>query len=389
MIVRDTASDKSLYHPTNTSKAPQMSGVYDISSNATFSFPTKTTIKSEPAGLTYTVNDQPTDPTPTPAPPTGGNNGMVQTQPTQAAADPMINSYDSYINAMYEAQRQRELAALENEYNAAIAEIEREKAAVAPAYQGARNQTAGNNAREMQAMNEMMTAAGLSSGGRAQGAIAQSNVLQSNLSALEQAEAQALADIEAKRTQVATQYQGRVREAIMNNEMEKAAALYEEAIRYDNALVDNAKQAAQLMAGIGDYSLYGQFLGLTDAQVKALNDAAKPKYTGTKLAEKTPTLTIAQALERAENGDMSYAVRSVLYEHGYNDSDLGTYYGYEPVAAPAGNVTNDEFYSDFLTAVKAGDSSYDLNKLISSARASGTITNEEAVQLRGAYVGGR
>lgn len=346
-------------------------------------------------GLTYKVNDQPTNPTPTPStPPSGGggasggsgSNGMVSSTP---AATVGVNSYEDYLNAMYAAQRERELTALENEYNAAIGELEREKAAIAPMYQGARNQAAGVNARETQAMNEMFNAAGLSSGGRAQGAIAQSNTLQGELSALELAEAQALAEIESQRTQLANQYQGRVREAIMNNEMDKAAALYEEAIRYDNAMVDAAKEKAKMLASIGDYSGYAA-LGYTPEQIAAFEAAAKPKYSGGGVKVKdAPSLTISQALERAELGDMSDAVRNVLYAYGYNDSDLGTYYGYEPGPTPAIPVGYDEFVADLVSAKKAGDSSADLNNLISAARANGIITNQEAVQLRGAYVGGR
>jgi hypothetical protein len=103
----------------------------------------------------------------------------TQTQTTAPAATipaRQVNSYEQYVNDMYEAERQAALSALEAEYAAAIGELERQKAAIAPAYQSARNQTAGVNARETQAMNEMFNAAGLSSGGRAQGAIASARV---------------------------------------------------------------------------------------------------------------------------------------------------------------------------------------------------------------------
>lgn len=350
-------------------------------------------------GITKTINNAPTSntnnvsPTVTPSGGGGGasggsgSSGMVSSTPAQSTG---VNSYNDLINAMFAAQREKELSALENEYNAAIGELEREKAAIAPMYQGARNQAAGVNAREMQAMNEMFTAAGLSSGGRAQGAIAQSNVLQGELSALELAEAQALAEIESQRTQLATQYQGRVREAIMNNEMDKAAALYEEAIRYDNAMVDAAKEKAKMLASIGDYSGYAA-LGYTPEQIAAFEEAAKPKYSGggVKVKDAAPTLTFEQAIKRAEYGDLSTPVLNTLYAYNYTDADLEAAYGYKPASTPTISVGYDEFVADLASAKKAGDSSADLNNLIAAAKANGIITNQEAVQLRGAYVGGR
>lgn len=318
-------------------------------------------------GITKTINNAPTSNTNNVSPavtPSGGgggasggsgSNGMVSSTPAQNIG---VNSYEDYLNAMYAAQRERELTALENEYNAAIGELEREKAAIAPMYQGARNQAAGVNAREMQAMNEMFNAAGLSSGGRAQGAIAQSNTLQGELSALELAEAQALAEIESQRTQLANQYQGRVREAIMNNEMDKAAALYEEAIRYDNAMVDAAKEKAKMLASIGDYSGYAA-LGYTPAQIAAFEAAAKPKYYGpVKNDDTAPMLGVKDAKALAEAGDFSDNVIASLKAANFTDENLAALYGYVPPTP--NNTTPGDWSGLYSTALQmANNGDYD------------------------------
>lgn len=288
------------------------------------------------------VATAPTTTSPSPAVSTTQTKTEQAVAPAVTIPTRQVNSYEQYVNDMYEAERQAALSALEAEYAAAIGELERQKAAISPMYQNARNQTAGVNARETQAMNEMLAAAGLSSGGRAQGAIAQSNVLQSELGALQQAEAQALAEIESQRTQVSAQYQARVREAIMNNEMQKAAALYEEAIRYDNELVKAAKEAAasredmaKTMASIGDFSGYAA-LGYTPDQIAALEaayiKANTPKYTGTPV-KKEPTLSLSDAKALAEMGDLSDNVIAALRNGGYTDANLEAMYGYAPQAA--------------------------------------------------------
>lgn len=242
-----------------------------------------------------------------------GSNGM------QAVKLPAPKDQTPLIDEIYSAEREANLNALEAEYNAAIGEIEREKAAIAPAYQNARNQAAGVNARETQAMNEKFNAAGLSSGGRAQGAIAQSNTLQGELSALELAEAQALAEIESQRTQLATQYQGRVREAIMNNEMDKAAALYEEAIRFDEAMIQHALEQAQL-----------------DMQVASMRKTSSGGGARVQ-ADDTPSLSLGDAKAQAEKGYFSDAGLDAFHANGWDDGAISAVYGYAPgtVATPA------------------------------------------------------
>lgn len=214
---------------------------------------------------------------------------------------PGVTDLTAYQEELYAKQQEAKLAALERTYMAQLAELDKQAATVPQYYYEAGRQVTGQNAREQQAMNEQFAAMGLNTGAAGQAALAQNAVYQGNIAGIKQAEANALAEIEADRTALAMDYQAQIREAILNNESEKAAALYEEMLRQDEYMVSNAiaqaqldmqtyqiqteaadKELAQLeeraatMAALGDYSLY-KYLGYTDEQIAALSAAYNAK----------------------------------------------------------------------------------------------------------------
>ena len=69
---------------------------------------------------------------------------------------------------------------------------------------------------------------------------------QKNIGSLEEAKATALNDVETQRTQLSTQYQNAIAEAIANNNYEQATALYNEAVRVDESIVSTALNQANL-----------------------------------------------------------------------------------------------------------------------------------------------
>lgn len=329
-------------------------------------------------GLTKTINNAPTSNTKT-----GADNGM---QPTDAAA---VASFAGLVNDMYAAQRKANLDALEAEYTAAIGDLERQKAAIPAQYTKAKNATAGTNALERRSMNEMFTANGLSSGAKAQGNIAQSNALQRDLGELELAEARALADIEGQRSQISAQYQAKVREAIMNNEMQKAAALYDEAIRYDNAIVGAAKEAAAaqkekaaMLASVGDFSGYSA-LGYSPEEIAALQAGYQAKqYKGSgKPVANDPKLSVADAKALAEQGDFSENVLATLRNAGYTDANLEVMYGYDASAPAAVPITN-QVAKTVIDAYNRGEASVEAaTRSILAGIETGSIPDAEAEYL--------
>lgn len=196
---------------------------------------------------------------------TDDNNGFPQT-PTSGGAVPGSGSYSSvgsvapyeaaklqaatsqadYINALYDANEQKQRAALETAYDANVATLDRQAATIAPQFQQAANAAAAQSAVAQAAFNERAAAAGMNTGAGSQAALAQNNALQSNISSIRQAESEALAEVEAQRASLAQQYQKAIAEAVANNDAARAQALYAEAVRVDESLVSTAaNQAAE------------------------------------------------------------------------------------------------------------------------------------------------
>ena len=164
---------------------------------------------------------------------------------TAAQLTPATSQAD-YINAMYDANEQRQRAALETAYDANVATLNQQEAKIAPQYQQAANAAAAQSAVAQAAFNERAAAAGMNTGAGSQAALAQNNALQSNISSIRQAESEALAEVEAQRASLSQQYQKAIAEAVANNEAERAQALYAEAVRVDESLVSTAaNQAAE------------------------------------------------------------------------------------------------------------------------------------------------
>ena len=141
---------------------------------------------------------------------------------------------------MYDALEAKRKAAFEAEYDARVGALDRQAATIAPQYQQAVNAAAAQSAVAQAAFNERAAAAGINTGAGSQAALAQNNALVSGVSAIRQAESEALADIEKQRVELKTQYQKAIADAIANNEAERAQALYQEAMRVDESIVNTA-----------------------------------------------------------------------------------------------------------------------------------------------------
>ena len=157
-----------------------------------------------------------------------------------AATLPSATSQADYINTMYDALEAKRKAAFEAEYDARVGALDRQATTIAPQYQQAANAAAAQSAVSQAAFNERAAAAGINTGAGSQAALAQNNALVSGVSAIRQAESEALADIEKQRVELATQYQKAIADAIANNEAERAQALYQEAMRVDESIVNTA-----------------------------------------------------------------------------------------------------------------------------------------------------
>lgn len=311
----------------------------------------------------------------------GGSSGGTISGSASGTTGTGVNDYSDYIEEMNRAQQEAALAELRAAYEKNLAGMNRTQQSISPTYQAARNQAAGNAARQQQAFNEYAAAYGLNSGAAGQAQLAMSNALQGNLSDIDTAEADALSDLELQRSQTEIDYNNAIAQAKAEGNYQLAQQLYTEKVRVDEALREQMAQAAQQqlaqqqlaaqqsqqswenqfamdkyqsgleqqdyqnmlalaqeMAAYGDFSGY-QALGIDTSTMEQRYaqeleaDNAK-KYSsrsgGTSGTSGGMTLTTAKAA--AESGYFGDEVLNVLRKNGYSDGMLTAMYGYEPTS---------------------------------------------------------
>lgn len=211
---------------------------------------------------------------------TGNGTGEVE---LLERIDPTVDVNYNLINELYAAQLQAALDGVDAQYNPLFGVIDTNRENTEADYYEAVRQATALAAREKQAMNEMFNAAGLNTGTAGQAQLANSAVKQQNINAINIAEAQALAEIEAQRAELESEYQAAISEAVLNNEQARAQALLEAEqaaqaamaeMAVAQALVDveNLTRQAEAAAANGDFSMYSR-LGYEPAQIAEMESA--------------------------------------------------------------------------------------------------------------------
>lgn len=244
--------------------------------------------------------------------------------------------HSDYINEIYAAAERQALSALEGAYREQLAAYDSEAAALPGLYREAKNQSAASAAVTQQSMNERFTASGLNSGAQGQAALALGIASQGELAGLDAERASRLADIEARRAQTKQQYQNAVAQAIAQNEIERANALYQEAVRVDNSFAAiDAELLEQLtasttaaQASASSYTPSG-----TGTQTKVLS--ACEKASAQLSAAKTTASKLAIIQNALKSGAISSAQASLLRaQYGLPSASVTT-----PVSGGGGKVT--------------------------------------------------
>lgn len=287
----------------------------------------------------------------------GAGHGTVQQEQM-----PGYNDYSAYIEEMNRLARESALAELRGAYEKNLAGLDRTQQAIAPTYQAARNQAAGQAELQKRQFAEYAAANGLNSGAGGQAQLAMNNALQGSLSNLSTQEASSLADLELQRSQTESDYNSAIAQARANGDYQLANQLYQEKVRADEAMreqmmwqaqqdfqnaqfdwqkqvtqgqmdsdaaqqrFDNLMSLAKYQAEqTGDYSLFAQF-GYTAEQIAALEEAWKREHmqlsngglSGTRsggggsAGTQKPTLTAAQVMSAIESGMVTPGVRSAF-----------------------------------------------------------------------------
>ena len=191
---------------------------------------------------------------------------------------PTPNGQEDYIRQMYEANLAANKSQLESDYNQNLSDLGAEESKLGQIYYEQMRQAQAESDRNRQAFQEYANARGLNSGTGGQAELANQNQLSSNLNTLRQSEAEKRAEVERQRVLLGQQYQSAIQKAQAENDLAKAKALYEEAVRVDEAIsaasqadADRAMQifnmlnntalsAAGAYASQGDMSLYQKLL---------------------------------------------------------------------------------------------------------------------------------
>lgn len=187
---------------------------------------------------------------------------------TAGAYQPQDQS--KYLEELYKAQLEAQKEALKQAYESNLSNLQAEQDKLAGNYQAARNDTAAQSALSQQRYNETAAAYGLNSGTAGQAALSYATQLQSDLGTLQAAESAANAEIERQRTELGKEYESALVQAQADNDYERFQALYEEAVRVDQALQNqsqfNAEQALKQYQALLDQYYKDREWGLTQEQ---------------------------------------------------------------------------------------------------------------------------
>ena len=200
---------------------------------------------------------------------------------------PEAKDQSESINKIYDAQQKAKTDALKAAYDQNMADYDAQAAKIPQTYNEARRQVSTQADISRANLNEQMAGSGINVGAGSQLALSQQNSRNAAMGKVSTAEADALSDLEAQRQKVKTAYQNAVAQAISENDAARAKALYTEAQRVDNSIVNTAvkqlsvdttlaenersrlEQQAATLAKYGDFSGYAA-LGYSQDQIDAM-----------------------------------------------------------------------------------------------------------------------
>jgi hypothetical protein len=169
---------------------------------------------------------------------------------------------NAYLNQMYDASLESQKQQLQSNYETNVSNLEAEKEKAAREHDEDLNRTYVESYKKAKHFNEVQNAYGLTTGAMGQAALAQGNQLQADLTSLRANQQQIDAEIERQRSILSKEYTAAIAKAQADNDFERAQALYEQAKIEEERMLQKQKEAAELMAQYGDYSLLKEYYGL-------------------------------------------------------------------------------------------------------------------------------
>lgn len=175
----------------------------------------------------------------------GSASGRGSSAGAGSGSAPQVNDHSDYLRALAQAKEEMAAKQLQAAYEKNLAQLDRAREEIAPAYEAARNRAAGQAAQSRREFNEYAAAHGLGSGVGSQAQLALANHLQGALGELSAREADALGQLELERAQAGADYNAALAQAKSEGDYELARQLYAEKVRQDEAAAQWAKWQAQ------------------------------------------------------------------------------------------------------------------------------------------------
>lgn len=148
--------------------------------------------------------------------------------PETRASDYEGQDFTEQINNVYEKKFDTVKTQIENQVKLGELDIDQALEKLPQIYDASANDISSQFEISKRNYNEYAAANGLSSGAKAQALLAMNNVYNANVAALRQKQADATADYENQRARLKLEAQGKITEALMQNETEKAQAILDE-----------------------------------------------------------------------------------------------------------------------------------------------------------------
>lgn len=268
-----------------------------------------------------------------------------------------------HINSIYNAANEASAASLQGAYEQGILSLNNATEKALRGYRDALSQVESQAALNRLQLNELLNANGLNSGSVGQAAMSNNNALQKSLTTLEKSREEVVAALELEKSQLKTQYQTAVAEAVANNKLEEAKALYNEFVRQEEQAQSQQQYANEMLlqSQMNAQVMQSENAALARMQVDAML-AAGQRPSDSLLAQAGYTLEYVNAIlaeEQPAGGNNSITSPSQLgatAKNIYNAMISGS--------VPSANIANalETYYKagritlaelDYLTALAA------------------------------------
>ena len=312
---------------------------------------------------------------------------------------PEAKDQSENINKIYDAQQKAKTDALKAAYDQNMADYDAQAAKIPQTYNEARRQVSTQADISRANLNEQMAGSGINVGAGSQLALSQQNSRNAAMGKVSSAEADALSNLEAQRQKVKTAYQNAVAQAISENDAARAKALYTEAQRVDNSIVNTAvkqlsvdttlaenersrlEQQAATLAKFGDFSGYAA-LGYSQDQIDAMQKvwgAQNPKLyyerTGKYPASYTASNRRSPGVDGGDDDTITPKKRHLIHNdvNYHNDIDFT-----DPNAvADAATV-----YDRVKEMISQGTPVSEVDQYIQSASDNGLISDDSRIRMK-------